>query len=382
MLRQSSAAWRTVGATRCPRTQTPPSPTTHTPHLRGGLGHNRPGRWPEPALHCHAGQSRAADRRSRCLDRRRELRQVAMGRGRRQQGPGREKGSFGYGDADDDDNTMRSQDRSEHFAGGRGGTGGRGGGGTAGKAARAGPEFVRTVPKFLQAHADMLKKPADDMAGTLIDAAREHDERVAARGVDEARELAETAEEREEREVLERAMAEAGEELGEEMAAELEKKKGTEAFKKGRYREAVQHFTKCISLRPRDEVLFSNRSAAYCALQEYDAALEDARKCVQLQPLWAKAHSRVGAALHGLEDFDAAVEAYSKGLDVEPDNKALEGAIEKALRAKERQAAGGAGPKFRAKRPRVAEGGAGAGEKKKAKARAAAGALSFEDEEV
>lgn len=39
---------------------------------------------------------------------------------------------------------------------------------------------------------------------------------------------------------------------------------------------AVHHFTKGLALDARNEVFWSNRSAAHCSLKEYEKALEDA----------------------------------------------------------------------------------------------------------
>ena len=40
-----------------------------------------------------------------------------------------------------------------------------------------------------------------------------------------------------------------------------------------------------------NHVLFSNRSAAYCAQGKYEKALEDANRAVRASPKWAKGTS-------------------------------------------------------------------------------------------
>ena len=62
-------------------------------------------------------------------------------------------------------------------------------------------------------------------------------------------------------------------------------------------------FWRMIVLPLRNEVYYSNRSAALLALQRHRDALTDGRKCVELRPGWAKGFARVGAALSGLERY-------------------------------------------------------------------------------
>lgn len=61
------------------------------------------------------------------------------------------------------------------------------------------------------------------------------------------------------------------------------------------------------------QTYWSNRSAAHCALKDYDRAESDARHCVRLKGGWAKGWARLGAALHGMEDYEEAIKAYDKG---------------------------------------------------------------------
>lgn len=109
--------------------------------------------------------------------------------------------------------------------------------------------------------------------------------------------------------------------------AEEVKAKGNAAFAAGNFNEAVEHFSEAIKLSPSNHVLYSNRSAAYASLHQYDKALDDAQRTVELKPDWSKGYSRLGAAFVGLGRFDDAVSAYKKGLDIDPNNEALKSGL-------------------------------------------------------
>jgi stress-induced-phosphoprotein 1 len=51
------------------------------------------------------------------------------------------------------------------------------------------------------------------------------------------------------------------------MSADECKQRGNDAFNAGRFEDAIAEYTRAIELRPRDHILFSNRSAAYAALK-------------------------------------------------------------------------------------------------------------------
>lgn len=71
-------------------------------------------------------------------------------------------------------------------------------------------------------------------------------------------------------------------------------------------------------------MLFSNRSAAYAKAGKYESALEDANQTIALNAAWAKGYSRKGSALAGLEKYMEAFEVYQKGLEIDPNNAALQ----------------------------------------------------------
>ncbi|CAM9705204.1 unnamed protein product [Phaeothamnion confervicola] len=106
--------------------------------------------------------------------------------------------------------------------------------------------------------------------------------------------------------------------------AEEYKNSGNDAFKAGKWTEAVDWYTKAIDLDPDDRVYYSNRSAAFLKLGDAKSkALKDAEKCVELAPDWVKGYSRLGAAQHALRRFELAMDTYRAGLKLEPENTGL-----------------------------------------------------------
>ena len=57
--------------------------------------------------------------------------------------------------------------------------------------------------------------------------------------------------------------------------AERYKSQGNQALQAGLYAEAVELYTKAIGLEPSCAVYFSNRSAAYAALERWRDSLDD-----------------------------------------------------------------------------------------------------------
>jgi stress-induced-phosphoprotein 1 len=128
-----------------------------------------------------------------------------------------------------------------------------------------------------------------------------------------------------------------------EKAAEA-KAKGNKDFQAKNYKEAIGHFTEAIKHDPTDHVFFSNRSACYASLEEYEKALEDGSECVKLKPDWPKGYTRKAHAEFFLKKFDEAAETYKAGIKLSPDDAALKEGLQKCMDAK--YDLPGAGPSY------------------------------------
>lgn len=112
--------------------------------------------------------------------------------------------------------------------------------------------------------------------------------------------------------------------------ARLAKERGNEAFRRGAFKEAVDHYTEAIRCDPADHIFFSNRSACQVSLGNYEQALQDASRCVELKPSWPKGYLRKGQAEILLESYGQALATYNVGLQVDPENVPLREGLEQA----------------------------------------------------
>ncbi|KAK7472344.1 DnaJ (Hsp40), subfamily C, member 8, variant 2 [Stygiomarasmius scandens] len=127
--------------------------------------------------------------------------------------------------------------------------------------------------------------------------------------------------------------------------AEEAKKKGNAAFAEGRYKDAVQEYTKAIELAPKSGVLYANRALAYIKLiQSQDTPLEerkslrpkavqDAQRATDLEERWGKAWVRMAEALllttdeEAMSDIEESRRAEGRKLGLQGAEEALENAI-------------------------------------------------------
>ena len=104
--------------------------------------------------------------------------------------------------------------------------------------------------------------------------------------------------------------------------AEEYKAEGNKFFSSGNYMEAVKCYTKAIEVQ-QNHIYYSNRSACYTALGEYQKAVEDADQCIKLDPKWAKGYYRRGNALSFLHRYEDAFESLKHGNMLDPKDQGI-----------------------------------------------------------
>lgn len=102
------------------------------------------------------------------------------------------------------------------------------------------------------------------------------------------------------------------------------KTKANDYFRKGRYQEAMDYYTKAIEaeeLTKETALCFGNRSFAACKLEQYGQALNDANKAIELDPRYIKAYYRRAAAFMALNRHKDALGDFQKVAELENEDK-------------------------------------------------------------
>ena len=107
------------------------------------------------------------------------------------------------------------------------------------------------------------------------------------------------------------------------------KEKGNHLVQERKYQEALDCYTKAIELDKNDPILYSNRSAMYYNLNDFENALLDAEEAIYLKPDYAKAYLRKGNALENQYKYQEALDTYKIGLQKDKNNTQLLEAYQK-----------------------------------------------------
>jgi stress-induced-phosphoprotein 1 len=106
-------------------------------------------------------------------------------------------------------------------------------------------------------------------------------------------------------------------------AAEAKKAKGNDFFKVKDYPNAIKWYTEAIELDPSNSAYYSNRSASYAGLEDWEHAAEDGQSCISSDKTFIKGYFRLATAQESMSNYKKAVETLALGLAVEPRNKDL-----------------------------------------------------------
>lgn len=103
-------------------------------------------------------------------------------------------------------------------------------------------------------------------------------------------------------------------------AGQAKKNEGNNFFKAKKYSEAIEKYTEAISLDPSDVTFYSNRSACYAALNQWQEAYDDGRQCVITDKSFVKGYFRAALALQNLNNLDGALDFVKRGLGIDSTN--------------------------------------------------------------
>ncbi|CAM9723068.1 unnamed protein product [Ascophyllum nodosum] len=106
-------------------------------------------------------------------------------------------------------------------------------------------------------------------------------------------------------------------------AAEAHKAAGNQYFKAGDFRNAIAKYSDAIDADPTNHTYWSNRSASYAGLNDWEDAAEDAAQCIKVNKSFVKGYFRLATAKKNLNELEAAADVIKRGLAVEPRNADL-----------------------------------------------------------
>ncbi|XP_069850715.1 tetratricopeptide repeat protein 28 isoform X2 [Dipodomys merriami] len=111
-------------------------------------------------------------------------------------------------------------------------------------------------------------------------------------------------------------------------------RQSNQACHDGDFHTAIVLYNEALAVDPQNCILYSNRSAAYMKIQQYEQALDDAIKARLLNPKWPKAYFRQGVALQYLGRHADALAAFASGLAQDPKSlQLLVGMVEAAMKS-------------------------------------------------
>lgn len=97
------------------------------------------------------------------------------------------------------------------------------------------------------------------------------------------------------------------------MAAAAAKKEGNDFFRAKNYAAAVEAYGRAIDLSPDDHTFYSNRSAAYAAMGEWERAAADGQMCINKNRDWIKGYFRLATAQQNMGQFQDAIDTLNRG---------------------------------------------------------------------
>ena len=116
-------------------------------------------------------------------------------------------------------------------------------------------------------------------------------------------------------------------------AEAAERELGNKEFANGNFAAAVKSYTKCLGLKGRNYIAFSNRAMAYLKLKEYHRAESDCSSALSLCPTHAKSLLRRATARNALGKHRAALADLLAAQDADPANKQTRGEIQRTKEA-------------------------------------------------
>ena len=96
---------------------------------------------------------------------------------------------------------------------------------------------------------------------------------------------------------------------------------GNDCFAAKRFTEAIQHYDEAIKLDASNATLYSNKSACYASLGQWEEALREAKICLSKDNNFIKAYGRLATAEAELGRYDDAISTLRSALTKDPGDR-------------------------------------------------------------
>ena len=98
---------------------------------------------------------------------------------------------------------------------------------------------------------------------------------------------------------------------------------GNGFFKSGKYAEAIEKYKLATNADPNVPAYWSNMSASYEKLGDYENAADAGRNCIKADNKFVKGYFRLATALKALNDLAGCIKTLESGLGVDSSNNDL-----------------------------------------------------------
>ncbi|XP_072341146.1 RNA polymerase II-associated protein 3 [Scyliorhinus torazame] len=112
-----------------------------------------------------------------------------------------------------------------------------------------------------------------------------------------------------------------------------EKEKGNNYFREGKYDEAVDCYTRAMTMDPYNPVFPTNRASTFIKIKKYAVAESDCNLAIALDSSFLKAYLRRGAARMKLQNFHGAKEDFEMVLNLDAQNVEAQNELRKVNEA-------------------------------------------------
>ena len=113
-------------------------------------------------------------------------------------------------------------------------------------------------------------------------------------------------------------------------AETAERERGNMEYEMGNFAAAAKAYTKCLGIKARNYVAFSNRAMAYIKMKEYLRAETDSTAALAIEPAHVKSLTRRATARNAIGRHRAALQDLIRAAELEPGNKQVRVEMQRA----------------------------------------------------